>query len=57
MASQIRDNITFIQSKLIRIKRNEKIKKMETAIDQVELEILRHKFNAMDDDDNDLYRK
>ena len=30
---------------------------METAIDQVELEILRHKFNAMDDDDNDLYRK
>jgi hypothetical protein len=30
---------------------------METAIDQVELEILRHKFNVMDDDDNDLYRK
>ena len=57
MASQIRDNITFIQSKLIRLRRNEKVKKMETAIDAVELEILKHKFAAMDEEDSDLYHK
>ena len=58
MASQIRDNITFIQSKLICLRRNEKIKTMETAIDAVELEILKHKFAAMDEDVvSDLYHK